>query len=41
MCESKNKKKGIPLLTPVLLYESGVHGCIDHTEMLLCCIYFE
>ena len=30
---SKNKKKGIPLHTPVLLYKSGVEGGIYCTDM--------
>ena len=30
---SKNKKKGIPLHTPVLLYKSGVQGGIHYTDM--------
>ena len=30
---SKNKKKGIPLRTPVLLYKSGVQGGIHYTDM--------
>ena len=31
---SKNKKIGIPLHTPVLLYKSGVYGGIYFTDML-------
>ena len=30
---SKNKKKGIPLHTPVLLYKRGVQGGIHFTDM--------
>ena len=30
---SKNKKKGIPLHTPVLLYKSGVQVGIHYTDM--------
>ena len=30
---SKNKKIGIPLHTPVLLYKSGVQGGIHYTDM--------
>ena len=32
---SKNKKIGIPLLTPVLLYESGVRGYSLHGHVFL------
>ena len=35
---SKNKKIGIPLHTPVLLYKNGFKGGIYYTEMFLWCM---